>query len=182
MTQESNKPEVQQEENKIATPSEQTPTEDATQDQIATLKDQLLRALAEVENTRKRSQREVEEAKKYAVTAFARDVLSVADNLNRGLASVSEEQVQNCTDEVKTMLQGIQLTEKELLAMLEKHGIKKITPLGEPFDHNYHQAMFEIETNEHPAGIVLEVMQPGYVLDSRLLRPAMVGISKTPKS
>lgn len=152
-----------------------TSEEDAPEE-AAQLKDQLLRALAEVENTRRRAQREVEDARKYAVANFARDVLTVADNLSRALAAVPEDAVGG--DDLKALVDGMSLTERELLAMLERHGIRKIEPKGEKFDHNLHQAMFEVESPDAEPGTVVEVAQAGYVIGDRLLRPAMVGVAK----
>jgi molecular chaperone GrpE len=148
------------------------------QETVQQLKDQLLRALAETENVRKRAVREREEALQYAVTSFARDLLGVADNLRRAINALPSEREGDLPAEVKAMIDGIKLTEKDLLSAFEKHKIQKIDPLGENFDHSYHQAMFETETDDSPAGIIVEVLQPGYVLNNRLLRPAMVGVSK----
>lgn len=150
-----------------------TPT---PEEQVAQLKDQLLRALAENENARRRAQREVEDARKYAVANFARDVLTVADNLSRALAAVPEDAKGH--EELSALVEGVSLTERELLAMMERHGIRKIEPKGEKFDHNLHQAMFEAEVAGVEAGTVIEVAQAGYVIGDRLLRPAMVGVAK----
>jgi molecular chaperone GrpE len=142
--------------------------------EVSTLKDQLLRALAEQENIRKRSQREVEEANKYAISSFARELLSVSDNLKRALDVAPE----NDDEKTKTFIQGIEMTEKELLNSFAKFGIKKISPEGEKFDHNHHQAMFEAPDEAKEPGTVIQVLQPGYILHDRLLRPALVGVSK----
>jgi molecular chaperone GrpE len=132
--------------------------------------------MAEVENVRRRAQRERDDAVKYGVTNLARDLLSVADNLRRAVASVPEAQV---TDEVmRNLLTGVAATERELLGAFEKHGIRRIDPKGERFDHNFHQAIFEAENTGKPAGTVVEVLQDGYVQHDRLLRPAMVGVAK----
>jgi molecular chaperone GrpE len=152
--------------------------EENLQETVQQLKDQLLRTLAETENVRKRAVREREEALQYAVTSFARDLLGVADNLRRAINALPSEREGDLPAEVKAMIDGIKLTEKDLLSAFEKHKIQKIDPLGENFDHSYHQAMFETETDDSPAGIIVEVLQPGYVLNNRLLRPAMVGVSK----
>ena len=146
------------------------------EDQISELRDRLLRAMAELENTRKRAERDREEASKYAVTGFARSVLTVADNLRRAIESVPDEARENET--IKTLLDGIELTERELLKVFEQQGIKSIDPLGEKFDHNFHQAMFEVESTGQPNGTVVQVIEAGYVIAGRLLRPAMVGIAK----
>jgi molecular chaperone GrpE len=138
--------------------------------------DKMLRAMAEVENTRRRLERERDEARKYAASAFARDLLSAADNLRRALASMPEDQAAD--EATKSLLAGVAATERELLAAFEKHGIRRLDPKGERFDHNFHQAIFEAENTGKPAGTVVEVLQPGYIQHDRLLRPAMVGVAK----
>jgi molecular chaperone GrpE len=143
---------------------------------LAEQKDQLLRALAETENVRRRAQREREDASKYAVTGFAKDLLSAADNLRRALDSLPEAEVKD--QRTRSLLAGVAATERELLGVFERHGIRRIDPKGERFDHNFHQAIFEVERMDQPAGTVVEVLQPGYVLQDRLLRPAMVGVAK----
>lgn len=145
-------------------------------DEVAELNDKLLRAVAETENLRRRTTREREETGKYAVTGFARDLLSVADNLRRALDSLSDEI--RGDEALGGLISGVEMTERELLNAFERHGIKCIDPEGEIFDHNFHQAMFEVADSDQPAGTVISVMQPGYVIDERLLRPAMVGIAK----
>jgi molecular chaperone GrpE len=156
-----------------ASPEERLLTAEA---EAADFKDKALRAMAEVENIRRRAQRERDDAVKYAATNIARDLLSVADNLSRALASVDETQIADET--TRNLLTGVAATERELLAAFEKNGIKRIDPKGERFDHNFHQAIFEVENTGKPAGTVVEVLQPGYVLHDRLLRPAMVGVAK----
>jgi molecular chaperone GrpE len=146
--------------------------------QIAKLTDQLLRALAEAENMRRRSQREIEDARKYAVANFARDVLTVADNLRRALDAVPDDAA--ASEDLKALSEGVSLTERELLAMMERHGIRKVNPMGEKFDPNLHQAMFEADTPGADPGTVIEVAQAGFVIGERLLRPAMVGVAKKP--
>ena len=142
--------------------------------EVSKLKDQLLRALAEQENIRRRAQREREDAVKYAAQKFATDLLSAADNLRRAVDSAPAAQ-----DEfTKTLLAGVAATERELLGAFEKHGIRRIDPAGEKFDHNLHQAMFELENTGKPAGTIVQVLAPGYVLQDRLLRAAMVGVAK----
>lgn len=145
--------------------------------ELARMKDQLLRSLADMENLKKRSEREVRDMAKYAITEFARDLLSISDNLRRALDTVKEEK--QVTDELlNSLVEGVKLTEKELLKAFQKHGIEKIEPKGEKFDHNYHQAIFEVDHDSLASGMVAEVMQPGYKLHDRLLRPAMVGVTK----
>ncbi|HXE17094.1 MAG TPA: nucleotide exchange factor GrpE [Stellaceae bacterium] len=147
----------------------------ATEAELAATKDKLLRALAEHENLRKRAQRERDEAGKYAAANFARDMLNVSDNLSRALASAPAE---NLDEPTRNLLMGVAATERELQAALERHGIKRLDPQGERFDHNFHQAMFEVENSGQPPGTVVQVLQPGYVIHDRLLRPAMVGVAK----
>jgi molecular chaperone GrpE len=150
----------------------------AVEADLAEHKDRLLRALAETENTRRRAQREREDAAKYAITGFAKDLLSAADNLRRALDSLPEAEV---TDQrISNLLAGVAATERELLSVFERHGLRRIDPQGERFDHNFHQAIFEAERADQPTGTIVEVLQPGYVLHDRLLRPAMVGVSKQP--
>ncbi len=156
----------------------QEPEEETQEEAAEELRDQLLRALAEVENIRRRAARDHEDARKYAVTNFARDMLSVADNFARALEAIASEDTSTFSPSVQSMIDGIRLTEKELNGILEKHGVKKLDPLGEPFDHDFHQAIFEVPTDEQPAGTVVQVMQSGYVLHDRLLRPAMVSVAK----
>lgn len=146
------------------------------QTEIAELKDKLLRAVAETENMRRRADRERQDAAKYAVSNFARDVLAVADNLRRALDSVPEDQTDN--EVIKTLVAGVELTENELKNAMERHGIRMVNPEGEKFDHNLHQAMFEVPNSGQPDGTVVQVMQVGYTIHDRLLRPAMVGVAK----
>jgi molecular chaperone GrpE len=150
----------------------------ALEAELAEYKDRLLRALAEAENTRRRAQREREDATKYAITGFSKDLLSAADNLRRALDSLPEAEVKD--ERTRSLLSGVAATERELLSVFERHGIRRIDPQGERFDHNFHQAIFEVERADLPAGTIVEVLQPGYVLHDRLLRPAMVGVAKPP--
>ena len=144
--------------------------------EAADAKDKLLRALAETENVRRRAQREREDAAKYGASNFAKDLINVADNLRRALASVPPGQVKD--ELTRTLLQGVDATERELLAAFERHGIRRIDPMGERFDHNFHQAIMEVENSGQPGGTVVQVLQPGYAMHDRLLRPAMVGVAK----
>lgn len=143
----------------------------------AKLKDQALRALAETENIRRRSEREREDTAKYAISGFAKSLLDAADNLNRAIAAVPAGAVE-ADAALKTLVDGVAATERQLLAAFERHGVTRIEPVGEVFDPNFHQAMFELPGTGKPAGTVVQVMQPGYVLQGRLLRPAMVGVAK----
>ena len=141
------------------------------------LKDQLLRAMADTENMRRRSEREAANVRKYGHTPFARDLVGAIDNLARAVESAPDN-LETLDNTTKSLITGIQLSWTELQSVIEKHGIKRVEPLGEKFDYNLHQAMFEVPTNDQPSGVVLEVVQHGYVLHDRLLRPAMVGVSK----
>src|SRR5580693_7960646 len=144
----------------------------------AEMKDRLLRTLAEMENLRKRTEREVTDARLYGVASFARDMLGVADNMRRALYAVSPELRASTEPGVKALIDGVELTERELLKALEKNGVRQFSPRGEKFDPNVHQAMFEVPNASVPAGSVVEVVQPGYMIGERMLRPAMVGVSK----
>lgn len=146
------------------------------EDEVAKLKDQWLRAIAEMENMRRRAKRDREEAVKYASADFGRDMFLIADNLRRALESCPEEE--SLSESVKALIQGIELTENVLLSTFDRHGIKKIEPLNEKFDANLHQAMFEVEDESVPTGTIVQVLQVGYVMHNRLLRPAMVSVSK----
>ena len=145
--------------------------------EVATLKDQLLRALAETENLRRRSQREREDALKYAAVPFMRDLIGVVDNLRRAMASVSPEALE-ADEHLKTLMDGLEMTETELATVFERHHIVKIDPLGERLDPHSHEAMFEVPDPETPSGTVVQVVQAGYRLHDRLLRPAQVGVAK----
>jgi molecular chaperone GrpE len=148
----------------------------AVETELAETKDRLLRALAETENVRRRLQRERDDASKYAVGGFAKDLLSTVDNLRRALDAMPEIEVKD--SRTQGLRDGVAATERELLGALERHGLKRIDPQGERFDHNFHQAIFEAERPDLPAGTIVEVLQPGYLLHDRLLRPAMVGVAK----
>ncbi|MBL4802452.1 MAG: nucleotide exchange factor GrpE [Emcibacter sp.] len=167
--------------------AEENVTPEPTQDdklseavtEIAALKDRLLRAVAETANLRRRADREKADAANYAMTAFARDLLSVGDNLRRALDSIPEDT--DLGENAKTLVEGIEMTERELLNMLERHNIKKIDPLGDKFSHDLHQALFELPDTGKEDGTIVQVMQVGYVIKDRLLRPAMVGVARGSK-
>ncbi len=142
------------------------------------LKDRLLRTLAEMENLRRRTEKEVKDARDYAVSGFARDLLSVADNFDRALAAVPAELRESGVAGASALIEGVELTGRELLKTMEKHGVRKLSPQGERFDPNLHQAMFEIPNADVPAGTVLQVLQDGFAIGGRVLRPALVGVSK----
>lgn len=143
----------------------------------AELKDRLLRLAAEMENLRRRTSRDVHDARAYAIANFARDLLTVADNLQRALDAVPAEAVA-ADPAVAALGEGVDLTQRSLVSTLERHGVKKLAPLGERFDPNFHQAMFEVPDASKPANTVVHVAQDGYVIGDRMLRPAMVGVSK----
>jgi len=146
--------------------------------EAAEYKDKLLRTLAEMENLRKRTEREVADARLYGNASFARDVLAVADNMQRAFEAMGSELREQSDPKVKALVEGVELTERELLKVLEKHGVKKFSPAGEKFDPNFHQAMYEIENPQLPPGHVAQVIQAGYMLGERVLRPAMVAVVK----
>jgi molecular chaperone GrpE len=146
--------------------------------EAAEARDKMLRTLAEMENLRKRTRREVDDAKIYGITGFARDVLEIADNLQRALDAVPAEAKAAADPGLKALIEGVELTERSLLSALEKNGVKKFDPAGGKFDPNFHQAMFEVPDASVPSGTVVQVMQAGYMLGERMLRPALVGVSK----
>jgi molecular chaperone GrpE len=149
----------------------------ALEAELADARDRLLRALAETENQRRRAQRERDEAQRFAASGFAKDLLSVADNLRRALDSVHGSTGGDALS--RAFIDGVEATERALLAAFERHGIKKLEPQpGDRFDHNFHEAMFEVETSAYPPGAIVQLLQPGYVYHDRLLRPAMVGVAK----
>ncbi len=145
--------------------------------QIAELNDQLLRSVAETENVRKRMRKEIDDGNKYAITGFARDVITVVENLYRATDSIKEESIEK-SKSLKNLRDGVEMTLHELVNVMNRHGIKRISPEGEMFDHNLHQAMVQIDSDEHAAGTILQVMQAGYTIHDRLLQPAMVGVAK----
>jgi molecular chaperone GrpE len=144
----------------------------------AEFKDRLLRTLAEMENLRKRTAREVADAELRGVTSFARDLLGVADNIRRALDAVTPEVRASAQAATQALIDGVELTERELLKALEKNGVRQFSPQREKFDPNLHQAIYEVPDASVPAGSVVQVVQPGYMLGDRVLRPAMVGVSK----
>ena len=144
----------------------------------AALKDRMLRTLAEMENLRRRTEREVGDARTYGVTAFARDMLNVADNLERAIDHIPAEARAGAGEALKGLIEGVELTARDLSAALARHGVKKLEPLGEKFDPNFHQALFEAPNEILPAGSVTQVVQSGWRIGDRVLRPASVGVSK----
>src|SRR6478672_7834541 len=146
--------------------------------EAADARDKMLRTLAEMENLRKRTAKEVADARLYGITGFARDVLDIADNLQRALDAVPAEARATADAGLASLIEGVELTERSLLSALEKHGVKKFDPLGQKFDPNFQQAMFEVPDASVPAGTVVQVMQAGYTIGERVLRPALVGVAK----
>ena len=146
--------------------------------QVAALKDKYLRAHAEMENTRRRAEKDVADARNFSIAGFARDMLAVADNLGRALEAVDPAIREAADATLKGLLEGVELTSRELAKTLEKHGVRLLDPVDQKFDPNFHQAMFEIPDDTVPAGIVKQVVQPGYAIGERVLRPALVGITK----
>jgi molecular chaperone GrpE len=146
--------------------------------EVAELKDKHLRVLAEMENLRRRTEREIADGRLYAITGFARDVVGIADNMRRALETVGPGVREAADGGVKALIEGVELTERELLKVLEKHGVKKFEPLGEKFDPNLHQAMYEVPDPLVPPGTVVQVAQAGFKIGERVLRPAMVAVSK----
>jgi molecular chaperone GrpE len=142
-------------------------------------KDKLLRTLAEMENLRRRTEKEIADARAYGITGFARDMLTVVDNLGRGLSSIPDDERDNADGAFRDLIEGVELTERDLLKTLERHGIKMIDPKGEKFDPNRHQALFEAPDPETPKGHVSVVTQIGFSIGERILRPALVGVSTT---
>lgn len=155
--------------------AEATPS---VEDRLAETNDQLLRALAELENTRRRADRDRAEALKYGAASFARDMLGVADNLQRALNAVAELDQDTLPDAAKSLLEGVAATERDLIASMGRHKVSPVSPMGEKFDANIHEAMFEAPGTGQPAGTIIEVIETGYMMDERLLRPAKVGIAK----
>jgi len=155
----------------------QTSEAASPEERIRDLEERLKRAVAEQENLRKRMEREKADVEKYAVSNFAREVLGIADNIQRAIDAVPREAAEK-DSALKTFLDGIEVTERELHKAMQRQGISKMNPDGEKFDPNFHQAMFEVPTADQPSGVVVQVVQPGYLLEDRVLRPAMVGVSK----
>ncbi len=173
-------PEVAAEESEVETEAPETEEVEEERDleaEIAELNDKLLRSLAEIENLRRRGRKEREDTAKYAVAGFARDLLSVADNLGRALTALPEGEEPD-ENGLAGFIEGVKLTERELAGVFERHGIEKIEPMGEKFDPNLHEAMFEIPSGDAAPGTVVQIVEVGYVLKERLLRAAKVGIAR----
>ncbi|RKE86464.1 MULTISPECIES: nucleotide exchange factor GrpE [Rhizobium] len=151
---------------------------DALRAENADLRDRFLRLAADMDNLRRRTDREIKDAKSYAVTGFARDMLSVSDNLRRAIESLPEEARTGADAAVTALIEGVEMTERGMLATMERHGIRKIEPVGQKFDPNFHQAMFEVPNPDVANNTVVQVVQAGYAIGERVLRPAMVGVAK----
>ncbi|AQX19082.1 molecular chaperone GrpE [Bartonella sp. CDC_skunk] len=147
------------------------------QDENKQLKDQILRLAADMENLRRRTARDVADAKAYSIANFARDMLSVSDDLHRALAAIPKDAGENNSG-LKTLVEGVEMTERAMMTALERHGVKKIDPEGQKFDPHFHQAMFEIPNADVPENTVQQVVQAGYIIGERVLRPAIVGVTK----
>ncbi|BAQ15916.1 nucleotide exchange factor GrpE [Methyloceanibacter caenitepidi] len=150
---------------------------DALLTENADMRDKLLRTMADMENLRRRTEREKEDTSRYAISNFARDVLTIGDNLRRVIEHVPAEAAEK-DPALKSFLEGVELTERELLKMMEKHGVTRLEPLGQRFDPNEQQAMYEVPTTDVPEGTVVQVMQAGFTIGDRVLRPALVAVSK----
>ncbi|QRM54006.1 nucleotide exchange factor GrpE [Sinorhizobium sp. BG8] len=151
---------------------------DALRAENVDLRDRYLRLAAEMDNLRRRTEREVKDAKSYSVAGFARDMLAVSDNLRRALDAIPAEAREAGDAGLTALIEGVEMTERSMLAALERHGVRKLDPMGEKFDPNFHQAMFEVPNAEVPNNTVVQVVQAGFVIGERVLRPAMVGVSK----
>jgi molecular chaperone GrpE len=152
---------------------------DALAREAAELKDKLLRTLAEMENLRRRTDREIADSRAYGISSFARDILAIADNMARALQTLRAELKERADPGIKALLDGVELTERELSKVLEKHGVRKFEPQPqEKFDPNLHQAMYEVQDPALPAGTVAQVVQAGYMIGDRMLRPALVAVAK----
>ena len=166
--------------------SETAPTEAANENdptaalakEVAELRDRYLRAAAEVENVRKRAEREAADARAYGIAAFAREILNIADHLSRALEAVGPEARASADGALKGLVEGVELTERELQKALAQHGVRRLDPKGEKFDPNFHQAMFEVPDESVPPGTIAQVIQPGYAIGERILRPALVAVAK----
>lgn len=144
----------------------------------AGLKDRLLRTMADMENLRRRTEKEVADSRTYGATNFARDMLGVLDNLHRGIATLSDDLRNSADPALKSFIEGVQLTEADFLSRLARHGVKKLAPDGQKFDPNKHEALFEVPDESVPSGTVVQVVEGGYTIGDRVLRPAKVGVSR----
>lgn len=176
-------PESDFESDKPASQAAQDPSMESVQRENAELKDRLLRTLADMENLRRRTEKEIADAKLYGISSFANDMLSFADNSRRAVESIPPDLRQGAEPAIKTLIEGIELTERDFLARLARHGVKKIDAFGTKFDPNLHEALFEVPDDSVPNGHVVKVVEDGYSIGGRVLRPAKVGVSRsTPKN
>lgn len=160
-----------------AKPQEPDPI-DVLRTENAELRDRYLRLAAEMDNLRRRTERDVRDAKSYSVAGFARDMLAVSDNLRRAIEAIPAEAREAGDAGFNALVEGVEMTERSMLATLERHGVRKLDPAGEKFDPNFHQAMFEVPNADVPSNTVVQVVQAGFVIGERVLRPAMVGVAK----
>ncbi|MCF6291778.1 MAG: nucleotide exchange factor GrpE [Robiginitomaculum sp.] len=177
MNNEQDQPETEETPDNVTPIEEQLDPVIALQGELEIANDRTLRLAAELENLRKRSQRDIADAKRYAVTRFAEDMLNVADNLSRALDNVPAEAREEASQRMEQLVEGVDITQKSLQAALERHGIEQINAKGEKFDHNLHQAVAQIPSNDVASGLVAEVIQNGYTLGDRTLRAAIVAVS-----
>jgi molecular chaperone GrpE len=159
-------------------PPELQPEIETLRAEVGELRDRMLRALADAENTRRRAERERADATQYAITRFARDMLMIADNFGRALAASPKDKVATADPQIKAVIEGVEATERQLLSTLEQYGVKMIDTSDGKFDPNLHQAIAEVPGEGKPAGAIVNVVQPGYVIGERLLRPVMVTVAK----
>jgi molecular chaperone GrpE len=172
--------EAQEAETQAETEAEggETDALEALKSENADLRDRFLRLAADMDNLRRRTEREIKDAKSYAMTGFARDMLSVSDNLRRAIESLPEDARAGADAAVTALIEGVEMTERGMLSTMERHGIRKIEPVGQKFDPNFHQAMFEVPNPDVANNTVVQVVQAGYAIGERVLRPAMVGVAK----
>lgn len=162
----------------METPEPEVDPMEAIKAENAELRDRFLRLAADMDNLRRRTERDVKDAKSYAVSGFARDMLAVSDNLRRALDAIPEETRAGADAGLAALIEGVEMTERSMISTLERHGVRKIEPEGQKFDPNFHQAMFEIPNPDVPNNTVVQVVQAGYTIGDRVLRPAMVGVAK----
>ncbi|KQW31941.1 molecular chaperone GrpE [Rhizobium sp. Root274] len=170
--------EAQEDQSQAEAEGGETDALEALKAENADLRDRFLRLAADMDNLRRRTEREIKDAKSYAMTGFARDMLSVSDNLRRAIESLPEDARAGADAAVTALIEGVEMTERGMLATMERHGIRKIEPVGQKFDPNFHQAMFEVPNPDVANNTVVQVVQAGYAIGERVLRPAMVGVAK----
>ena len=171
--------EIEEQEEAVSEEEQSLKVLDNLREENEELKDKELRTLADMENLRRRTSKEVQDARAYGVAGFAKAMLDVGDNLKRAIEAVPDAKRQEGSDEFKALIEGVEMTQKLMIQALEANGVKQLNPMGERFDPNFHQAMFEVPDEEKPNNSVAEVVQEGYTIGDRVLRPAMVGVAKT---